>query len=102
MEAALDRRLGPDDFTLFDCTASLHGYWSDVTRTLALPRLHHFRHPYPNMELCPLGTAYRVSDRLCRCGRQARRRSPKAFSRPSGGMQSILHTALTRDRLRGP
>ncbi|KAK0225152.1 peptidase M24 [Armillaria nabsnona] len=32
-----DRRLGPDDFALFDCTASLHGYWSDVTRTLALP-----------------------------------------------------------------
>ncbi|PBK87477.1 Creatinase/aminopeptidase [Armillaria gallica] len=32
-----DRHLGPDDFALFDCTASLHGYWSDVTRTLALP-----------------------------------------------------------------
>ncbi|KAK0185836.1 peptidase M24, structural domain-containing protein [Armillaria mellea] len=32
-----DRRLGPGDFALFDCTASLHGYWSDVTRTLALP-----------------------------------------------------------------
>ncbi|PBK64514.1 Creatinase/aminopeptidase [Armillaria solidipes] len=32
-----DRRLGPDDFALFDCTASLHGYWSDVTRALALP-----------------------------------------------------------------
>ncbi|PBK87456.1 peptidase M24 [Armillaria gallica] len=32
-----DRRLGPSDFALFDCTAFLHGYWSDVTRTLALP-----------------------------------------------------------------
>ncbi|PBK64517.1 peptidase M24 [Armillaria solidipes] len=32
-----DRRVGPDDFALFDCTASLHGYWCDVTRTLALP-----------------------------------------------------------------
>ncbi|KAK0434051.1 peptidase M24, structural domain-containing protein [Desarmillaria tabescens] len=32
-----DRRLRPEDFALFDCTASLHGYWSDVTRTLALP-----------------------------------------------------------------
>ncbi|SJL04703.1 uncharacterized protein ARMOST_08073 [Armillaria ostoyae] len=32
-----DHRLGPDDFALFDCTASLHGYWSNVTRTLALP-----------------------------------------------------------------
>ncbi|PBK64470.1 Creatinase/aminopeptidase [Armillaria solidipes] len=32
-----DRRLHPDDFALFDCTASLHGYWSDVTCTLALP-----------------------------------------------------------------
>ncbi|KAK0434058.1 peptidase M24, structural domain-containing protein [Desarmillaria tabescens] len=29
-----DRRLRPQDFALFD---SLHGYWSDVTRTLALP-----------------------------------------------------------------
>ncbi|PBK87488.1 hypothetical protein ARMGADRAFT_1085512 [Armillaria gallica] len=28
---------GTDDFALFDCTASLHGYWSDITRTLALP-----------------------------------------------------------------
>ncbi|PBK87484.1 Creatinase/aminopeptidase [Armillaria gallica] len=32
-----DRRLDPDNFSLFDCTASLHGYWSDVTHTLALP-----------------------------------------------------------------
>ncbi|KAK0442997.1 peptidase M24 [Armillaria borealis] len=32
-----DRRLRPDDFALFDCTASLHDYWSDVTRALALP-----------------------------------------------------------------
>ncbi|SJL04686.1 uncharacterized protein ARMOST_08056 [Armillaria ostoyae] len=32
-----DRRLGPDDFALFDCTTSLHGYWSDITCTLALP-----------------------------------------------------------------
>lgn len=24
--------LGQSDFALFDCTASLHGYWSDVTR----------------------------------------------------------------------
>ncbi|KAK0228028.1 hypothetical protein IW262DRAFT_1490146 [Armillaria fumosa] len=31
-----DRRLGPDEFALFDYTASLHGYWSDFTRTLAL------------------------------------------------------------------
>lgn len=22
----------PSDFALFDCTANLHGYWSDVTR----------------------------------------------------------------------
>ncbi|KAK0458508.1 peptidase M24, structural domain-containing protein [Desarmillaria tabescens] len=32
-----DRRFHLDEFALFDCTASLHGYWSDVTRTLALP-----------------------------------------------------------------
>jgi len=32
-----DRTLGPSDFALFDCTASLHGYYSDVTRTVALP-----------------------------------------------------------------
>ncbi|KAK0434911.1 peptidase M24, structural domain-containing protein [Armillaria borealis] len=32
-----DCRLHPDDFALFDCTVSLHGYWSDVTCTLALP-----------------------------------------------------------------
>ncbi|PBK87498.1 peptidase M24, partial [Armillaria gallica] len=35
--SSTNRRLGPDDFALFDCTPSLHGYWSDVTRTLALP-----------------------------------------------------------------
>ncbi|KAF5386856.1 hypothetical protein D9615_001644 [Tricholomella constricta] len=32
-----DRSLGTSDFALFDCTASLHGYFSDVTRTVALP-----------------------------------------------------------------
>ncbi|KAF8654240.1 hypothetical protein AX16_003761 [Volvariella volvacea WC 439] len=32
-----DRVLGSSDFALFDCTASLHGYWSDITRTVALP-----------------------------------------------------------------
>ncbi|KAJ7470282.1 Creatinase/aminopeptidase [Mycena latifolia] len=32
-----DRMLGKTDFALFDCTASLHGYQSDVTRTVALP-----------------------------------------------------------------
>ncbi|KAF9453279.1 Creatinase/aminopeptidase [Macrolepiota fuliginosa MF-IS2] len=32
-----DRPLKPTDFALFDCTASLHGYWSDITRTVALP-----------------------------------------------------------------
>ncbi|KAF5358504.1 hypothetical protein D9756_001695 [Leucocoprinus leucothites] len=32
-----DKALGPTDFALFDCTATLHGYWSDVTRTVALP-----------------------------------------------------------------
>ncbi|KAJ7093234.1 Creatinase aminopeptidase [Mycena epipterygia] len=32
-----DRILGKTDFALFDCTASLHGYQSDVTRTVALP-----------------------------------------------------------------
>ncbi|PPR08111.1 hypothetical protein CVT24_010572 [Panaeolus cyanescens] len=31
-----DRILKPEEFVLFDCTASLHGYYSDVTRTLAL------------------------------------------------------------------
>ncbi|KAK0458494.1 peptidase M24 [Desarmillaria tabescens] len=35
--AAQIASLRPEDFALFDCTASLHGYWSDVTRTLALP-----------------------------------------------------------------
>jgi hypothetical protein len=32
-----DRVLGESDYALFDCTASLHGYYSDVTRVL--PRL---------------------------------------------------------------
>ncbi|KAG6874277.1 hypothetical protein C0995_001502 [Termitomyces sp. Mi166 len=36
-----DRALNASDFALFDCTASLHGYYSDVTRaydkTVALP-----------------------------------------------------------------
>ncbi|KAK7060257.1 hypothetical protein VNI00_001022 [Paramarasmius palmivorus] len=32
-----DRQLGKSDFALFDCTGSLHGYWSDLTRTVALP-----------------------------------------------------------------
>ncbi|KAG6845226.1 hypothetical protein H0H87_012218 [Tephrocybe sp. NHM501043] len=32
-----DRVLGASDFALFDCTGSLHGYYSDVTRTVALP-----------------------------------------------------------------
>lgn len=27
-----DRKLGPQDFALFDCTGSRHGYWSDITR----------------------------------------------------------------------
>jgi Xaa-Pro aminopeptidase len=27
-----DRALGKNDFVLFDCTANLHGYKSDVTR----------------------------------------------------------------------
>uniref|UniRef100_A0A8H7Y5C0 Peptidase M24 domain-containing protein n=1 Tax=Psilocybe cubensis TaxID=181762 RepID=A0A8H7Y5C0_PSICU len=31
-----DRTLSKSDFALFDCTASLHGYYSDVTRTVAL------------------------------------------------------------------
>ncbi|KAF9567608.1 Creatinase/aminopeptidase [Agrocybe pediades] len=31
-----NRRLSKSDFALFDCTASLHGYYSDVTRTVAL------------------------------------------------------------------
>ncbi|KAF9501233.1 Creatinase/aminopeptidase [Pleurotus eryngii] len=32
-----NRVLKKEDFALFDCTGQLHGYWSDVTRTLALP-----------------------------------------------------------------
>jgi hypothetical protein len=27
-----NKALGQSDFALFDCTASLYGYWSDVTR----------------------------------------------------------------------
>ena len=36
-----DRTLARTDFALFDCTASLHGYYSDVTRvrTLSLESL---------------------------------------------------------------
>ncbi|KAF9483828.1 Creatinase/aminopeptidase [Pholiota conissans] len=33
-----DRILSVSDFVLFDCTASLHGYYSDITRTIALSR----------------------------------------------------------------
>ncbi len=29
--------LGEGDFALFDCTASLHGYYSDVTRVSDIP-----------------------------------------------------------------
>ncbi|KAJ3560524.1 hypothetical protein NP233_g10781 [Leucocoprinus birnbaumii] len=32
-----DKSLGLTDFALFDCTATLKGYWSDVSRTVALP-----------------------------------------------------------------
>ncbi|KAK1228892.1 hypothetical protein PQX77_008050 [Marasmius sp. AFHP31] len=32
-----DRVLGKSDYALFDCVASLHGYKSDLTRTVALP-----------------------------------------------------------------
>ncbi|RDB21302.1 putative peptidase C18A7.01 [Hypsizygus marmoreus] len=32
-----DRVLTESDLALFDCTGSLHGYFSDVTRTVALP-----------------------------------------------------------------
>ncbi|KAF5391827.1 hypothetical protein D9757_001792 [Collybiopsis confluens] len=32
-----DRRLSKSDLALFDCTGSLYGYASDVTRTVALP-----------------------------------------------------------------
>ncbi|KAG9225982.1 hypothetical protein CCMSSC00406_0006396 [Pleurotus cornucopiae] len=32
-----NRVLQKEDFALFDCTGQLHGYWSDVTRTFALP-----------------------------------------------------------------
>ncbi|CAA7267911.1 unnamed protein product [Cyclocybe aegerita] len=35
-----DRTLAESDFALFDCTASLHGYWSDVTRTVSLGPSH--------------------------------------------------------------
>ncbi|TFK42729.1 Creatinase/aminopeptidase [Crucibulum laeve] len=35
-----DRSLQASDFALFDCTASLHGYYSDVTRTVALHESH--------------------------------------------------------------
>lgn len=31
-----NRSLNPTDFALFDCTATLYGYWADVTRTIAL------------------------------------------------------------------
>ncbi|KAF8636601.1 hypothetical protein AX17_003411 [Amanita inopinata Kibby_2008] len=34
--AGTDRSLNHSDFALFDCTASLHDYYSDVTRTVAL------------------------------------------------------------------
>ncbi|PFH50072.1 hypothetical protein AMATHDRAFT_4319 [Amanita thiersii Skay4041] len=34
--AGTDRELGLMDFALFDCTGSLHGYYSDVTRTVAM------------------------------------------------------------------
>ncbi|KAF7311558.1 Peptidase-M24 domain-containing protein [Mycena kentingensis (nom. inval.)] len=34
--AGTDRTLGQGDFALFDCGASLHGYKSDVTRTVAI------------------------------------------------------------------
>ncbi|ESK93792.1 peptidase m24 [Moniliophthora roreri MCA 2997] len=32
-----DRELGESDFALFDCKGTLHEYWSDLTRTVALP-----------------------------------------------------------------
>ncbi|KAL1669318.1 peptidase M24, structural domain-containing protein [Schizophyllum commune] len=35
-----DRVLGANDYALFDCTADLHGYKSDLTRTVALPSAH--------------------------------------------------------------
>ncbi|PBK87458.1 Creatinase/aminopeptidase [Armillaria gallica] len=56
-----DRRLGPDDFALFDCTASLHGYRSNVTRTPALPAST-IPDTISNMKLCPLGVAKRVDE----------------------------------------
>lgn len=31
-----DRVLNSSDFALFDCTGSLHGYYSDVTRVSAV------------------------------------------------------------------
>ncbi|KAF7295326.1 Peptidase-M24 domain-containing protein [Mycena indigotica] len=34
--AGTDKTLGRNDFALFDCTANLHGYSSDVTRTVAI------------------------------------------------------------------
>ncbi|KII88686.1 hypothetical protein PLICRDRAFT_111447 [Plicaturopsis crispa FD-325 SS-3] len=35
--AGTDRVLGKSDFALIDCGGALHGYYSDVTRTFALP-----------------------------------------------------------------
>ncbi|TRM62698.1 peptidase M24, structural domain-containing protein [Schizophyllum amplum] len=35
--AGTDRVLGANDYALFDCSADLHGYQSDLTRTVALP-----------------------------------------------------------------
>ena len=36
------RVLGKSDFALFDCTASLHGYYSDVTRVLSSRYIFNF------------------------------------------------------------
>ncbi len=55
----------PDDFASFD--RLLERGHSHTRPT----RFHHPRYPSPNMELCPLGSEYRISNRLCRRGRRA-------------------------------
>ncbi|KAG7453006.1 Creatinase/aminopeptidase [Guyanagaster necrorhizus] len=88
-----DRRLRPDDFALFDCTASLHGYWSDVTRTVALPR-GVSTIPSTHLQIWnAVRTAQRIAFETARAGVLAKRvdEAPRLFFSLAGYAKYFTH-----------
>ncbi|KAJ6547073.1 Creatinase/aminopeptidase [Mycena capillaripes] len=112
-----DRVLGKNDFALFDCTASLHGYQSDVTRTVALtgseiPKEHlKLWHDVHSAQIAAMSTAHEgvIAAQVDKAARSSLNNS-KYFTHRlghgiglevhedpylNGGSQSVLETGHT-------